>query len=253
MEYSIHQLAALAGVTTRTLRWYDKLGLLRPCGRQDNGYRLYGSAEVDRLQQILFYRTLGVELEQIRTILDDPSFDALEALRGHLAALRERREHLDALISTVSETIRARERSETMNDEAKLAAFRRREVEENEARYGAEVRSRYGDEAMDAANERRLRMTQEEYEAYTALEGEILAAAAQAVKTKAAHDGEAGRELARLHRKWLELSLGKQYSPELHRNIVALYTADERFQAYYDRECPGCAAFLQRAVLFWVQ
>ena len=65
MEYSIQQLSRLSGVTTRTLRWYDEIGLLTPRGRRKNGYRFYGPAEVDRLQDILYYRALGVELAQV--------------------------------------------------------------------------------------------------------------------------------------------------------------------------------------------
>ena len=71
MEYTIRQLADLSGVSVRALRWYDRLGLLCP-GRRDNGYRVYGGEEVDRLQQILFYRELGVPLEQIGRILSAP-------------------------------------------------------------------------------------------------------------------------------------------------------------------------------------
>ena len=87
MEYTIQELSRLSGVTTRALRWYDKIGLLTPSGRTEGGYRLYGPAEVDRLQDILYYRALGVELAQVKEILDDPSFDRLAVLRGHLAAL----------------------------------------------------------------------------------------------------------------------------------------------------------------------
>ena len=85
MEYSIQELARLSGVTTRTLRWYDQIGLLKPGRVAENGYRRYGPAQVDRLQDILYYRALGVELAQIRACLDDPDFDRLAALRGHLA------------------------------------------------------------------------------------------------------------------------------------------------------------------------
>ena len=94
MEYTIQKLAELAGVTTRTLRWYHRIGLLTPSRIGENGYRYYGGAEVDRLQQILFYRALGVELAQIKECLDDPSFDRLAALRTHLTALEAERERL---------------------------------------------------------------------------------------------------------------------------------------------------------------
>ena len=87
MEYSIQEMSKLAGVTTRALRWYDKIGLLKPSRTSESGYRYYGPAEVDRLQDILYYRALGVELARIRESLDDPSFDRLSALRSHLSTL----------------------------------------------------------------------------------------------------------------------------------------------------------------------
>ena len=92
MEYSIQALSRLSGVTTRTLRWYDEIGLLKPSRVAESGYRYYGPAEVDRLQDILYYRALGVELARIKRCLDDPSFDRLAALRSHLTALEAERE-----------------------------------------------------------------------------------------------------------------------------------------------------------------
>ena len=94
MEYSIQELSRLSGVTTRTLRWYDQIGLLKPSRVAESGYRYYGRAEVDRLQDILYYRALGVELARIKECLDDPSFDRLAALRNHLAALEAKQERL---------------------------------------------------------------------------------------------------------------------------------------------------------------
>ena len=88
MEYTIRQLADLAGVTTRTLRWYHEIGLLEPARMGENGYRYYGPAQVDRLQHILFYRALGVELPRIKACLDDPAFCRLDALRDHLRQLQ---------------------------------------------------------------------------------------------------------------------------------------------------------------------
>ncbi len=72
MEYSIHELSHLSGVTTRTLRWYDQIGLLKPSRVAESGYRYYGPAEVDRLQDILYYRALGVELARIKSAWTTP-------------------------------------------------------------------------------------------------------------------------------------------------------------------------------------
>ena len=120
MEYSIQELARLSGVTTRTLRWYDQIGLLKPGRVAENGYRRYGPAQVDRLQDILYYRALGVELAQIRACLDDPDFDRLAALRGHLARLEGERARLDGLIRSVTDTIHAEERNEIIRTNKNL-------------------------------------------------------------------------------------------------------------------------------------
>ncbi len=100
MEYSIQECSQLAGVTTRTLRWYDKINLLKPSRTAESGYRYYGLAEVNRLQNLLFYYVLGVELAQIKECLDSLSFDRLTALRTHLTALESEQtwlKHLNPL------------------------------------------------------------------------------------------------------------------------------------------------------------
>ena len=151
MEYSIQALSRLSGVTTRTLRWYDQIGLLRPARVAETGYRYYGPAEVDRLRDILYYRALGVELARIRECLDDPSFDRLTALRGHLDALRARQSQLDRLIRSVQEAIRCEERSEIMSDQEKFEAFKAQTMARYEGAYGDEARQKYGDESVEQA------------------------------------------------------------------------------------------------------
>lgn len=171
MEYSIQDLSRLSGVTTRTLRWYDQIGLLKPSRVAESGYRYYGRAEVDRLQDILYYRALGVELARIKECLDDPSFDRLAALRNHLAALEAERERLEQLIRSVKDTIGAEERNEIMNDEQKFEAFKQRAVAHNEEVYGAEIRAKYGDQEVDEANAAVMNLTQTQYQEWTDLAG----------------------------------------------------------------------------------
>ena len=94
MSYSVGQVADLAGVTIRTLHHYDQLGLLSPSGRSAAGYRIYEEPDLERLQQILFYRELGFALEEIATIADDPYTDAAGHLRRQRGLLAERIERL---------------------------------------------------------------------------------------------------------------------------------------------------------------
>ena len=173
MEYTIRELADLSGVTTRTLRWYDQIGLLKPSRVAESGYRYYGGEEVDRLQDILYYRALGVELARIKECLDDPSFDRLAALRNHLAALEAERERLEQLIRSVKDTIGAEERNEIMSDEQKFEAFKQRAVAHNEEVYGAEIRAKYGDQEVDEANAAVMNLTREQYQEWTDLGREI--------------------------------------------------------------------------------
>ena len=252
MEYSIQELSRLSGVTTRTLRWYDQIGLLKPSRVAESGYRYYGGAEVNRLQDILYYRALGVELAQIKECLDDPAFDRLAALRNHLAALEAERERLEQLIRSVKDTIRAEERNEIMSDEQKFEAFKQRAVAHNEEVYGAEIRAKYGDQEADEANAAVMNLTQEQYQEWTELGREIQERLEAAVQAGLSPESETGKELCTLHRQWLTLT-GNRYDPAKHQGIAELYVMDERFTAYYDKHVPGCARFLRDAVVHWIK
>lgn len=252
MEYTIRELADLSGVTTRTLRWYDQIGLLRPARVAETGYRYYGPAEVDRLRDILYYRALGVELARIRECLDDPSFDRLTALRGHLDALRARQSQLDRLIRSVQEAIRCEERSEIMSDQEKFEAFKAQTMARYEGAYGDEARQKYGDESVEQAKTTLLNLTREQYGEWTRLGEEIRRRLEAAVRGGLPPSGEEGREITALHRRWLTLT-GTVYDAAKHRGIAQLYAADERFTAYYDGAVPGCARFLRDAIECWAR
>lgn len=239
-------------MSTRTLRWYDEIGLLKPGRVAESGYRYYGPAEVDRLQHILFYRALGVELARIRECLDAPSFDRLAALREHLAALRDRKEKLEGLIRSVEETIGCEERKEIMQDERKFAAFKEKLVSDNEAAYGKEARGKYGDKAVDAANANLMGLTREQYDHWAGLDAELRARLEEAVANGLAPDSEEGRAICDLHRRWLKVT-DRNLTPAKHKGIARLYVLDERFTAYYDRAVSGCARFLCDAVDRWAE
>jgi len=144
MRYTVKQLASLAGVTNRTLHYYDKIGLLRPAAYGDNGYRYYGEDAVLRLQQILFYRELDFSLGQIKTIIDRPDFDLLQALEGHKRALLEWVERMNSLIDTVDKTILHIRGKIEMSKKDFYKGF----DEEKQKQYEQHVRERFGDEAM---------------------------------------------------------------------------------------------------------
>ncbi|CZT56481.1 HTH-type transcriptional activator mta [Eubacteriaceae bacterium CHKCI005] len=250
MEYSIQELSRLSGVTTRTLRWYDKINLLKPSRVAESGYRYYGPSQVDRLQDILYYRALGVGLGRIRECLDDPSFDRLSALRSHLTALETEKARLSRLIQSVRETIETQERNEIMNDEQKFEAFKQRTVDTNERNYGGEIREKYGDAAVDGVHSAVLNLTQEQYEQWMGLSKEIQCRLEEAVKTSKDSSSPEARDITQLHRQWLTL-VSNGYEANRHKGIVQLYVMDRRFSDYYDKNVPGCAQFLRDAVCHW--
>lgn len=250
MEYSIRELSELAGVSARTLRYYDEIGLLRPAYTTEAGYRYYGERELAILQQILFYRERGFDLKSIQRIVWQNDFDIMNALEEHLLELEKQKEHVDSLIRTVKQTIASRKGECKMSDQEKFRVFKENLVKENEKKYGEEVRQKYGDEEMDASGRKMMNMTEEEWSLYQQLGEQILAKLKENVLAGTLPESEAAREIVSLHKDWLSRSW-KKYSAEAHKGVAALYTCDERFKAYYDRETEGCAAFLTAAVEYW--
>lgn len=247
MEYTIKQLADLAGVSTRTLRWYDGMGLVKPLRVTEAGYRIYGPEQVDALQQVLFYRELGMELSAIRDLMNAPDFNREGALQSHLSALVERRARLDGLILTVEKTIAHQRGDGEMSDREKFEAFKKGAITENNEWYGAEVRQKYGNEAAEGSNRKFAALTQSEYAAMSAKEAEIQARLEAAVGRGDDPAGPEGRAIALLHRDWLGYTWSS-YSEEAHKALAQMYVDDGRFTAYYDKNTAGCAMFLRDAV-----
>ncbi|MCL6457870.1 MAG: MerR family transcriptional regulator [Gorillibacterium sp.] len=249
MEYTVQKLGQLAGVSTRTLRFYDEIGILKPARINSSGYRIYGQQEVDRLQQILFYRELGVSLESIKTIVMASAFDEAKALREHRDKLLEKREQLDALIANVDKTIAVTEGSTTMTNQEKFAGFRQKMIDENEKKYGEEIRAKYGDEQVDKSNGKVKGMTEEQYAEVEKLGDDVIATLAEAWAT-GDPAGELAQKAAELHHQWL-CFYWSSYTKEAHAGVAQMYVDDPRFTAYYDARQPGTAQFLRDAVLIY--
>ncbi|HVJ47819.1 MerR family transcriptional regulator [Desulfitobacterium sp.] len=249
MEYTVQKLAQMAGVSARTLRYYDEIGILKPARINSSGYRIYGQAEIDRLQQILFYRELGVNLESIKDIVTAPSFDGAKALREHREKLLEKREQLDVLIFNVDKTIALNEGRIIMTNKEKFEGFKQKLVDDNEAKYGKEIREKYGDATIDKSNQKMKGMSQEQYDEVTKLATEVIETLHAAFKT-GDPAGELAQKTADLHRQWL-CYFWDNYSKKAHAGLAQMYVDDPRFTAYYDEKQPGSAEFLRDAVFIY--
>lgn len=250
--YTVKELADLSGVSPRTLRFYDQKGLLKPSSYTGSGYRLYDRDKVDMLQSILFFRELGFELEDIRKAVYSESFDRVGALESHLEQLNRKKERLEMLITNVKRSIRAGRGETEMSDRDKFEGFKEKLIRENEEKYGEEIRGKYGDKTIDDSNALLKMMSEEDYNEMNRLGEELQLLLESAVKCGDSPEGDAGKRAAELHKSWLGYTW-KEYSPEAHRGLAAMYVEDERFTAYYDRNIQGCAEFLCKAVNAWTE
>jgi len=246
MEYTVQKLGQLAGISTRTLRYYDEIGILKPARINSSGYRIYGQAEVDRLQQILFYRELGVSLDHIKEIITSPSFDGAQALKEHREQLLDKRKQLDLLIANVEKTIAKTEGRITMTDNEKFEGFKQKMIEDNENKYGKEIREKYGDDTVNKSNEKVMNMTQEQHDEVTRLANEVQDTLAEAFQS-GDPAGPLAQKAADLHKQWLTF-YWSDYSKEAHAGLAQMYVDDERFKSYYDAKQPGTAEFLRDAI-----
>lgn len=246
VEYTVQKLGKLSGISSRTLRYYDEMDLLKPARINSSGYRIYGQAEVNKLQQILFYKELGLSLEHIKQIVSNPSFDGVKALNEHRSQLLDKRRQLDLLIANVEKTISSAEGGCTMTNDEKFEGFKQKMIDDNEQQYGKEIREKYGDDTVNQSNSKVKNMTQAQHVEVTKLANEIASTLAEAFKT-----GNPASDLAQkaadLHKQWI-MYYWPKYSKEAHAGLGQMYVDDERFTAYYDKEQPGTAAFLRDAI-----
>lgn len=240
MEYTIKKVAELSGISTRTLRYYDEIDLLKPARINSSGYRIYGTKEIDRLQQILFYRSLDMKLEAIQALLKTPNFDPKQALETHHQQLMEKRRQLDHLILTVEKTLRYQKGELIMTDKEKFEGFKKAQLKENEQNYGEEIRSTYGEKTVNAANQKWLGLSETDFQRMEMTEKELIDALKIVISTQD-YLSEEAKTVFLKHKEWLGFT-SPSYSSEMHKGLGQMYILDERFTAYYDERAGNNAA-----------
>ncbi|MEY9843139.1 MerR family transcriptional regulator [Streptacidiphilus sp. MAP5-3] len=244
MSYSVGQVSRFAKVTVRTLHHYDEIKLLQPSGRTPSGYRRYDDADLDRLQQILFYRELGFSLDDIATILDDQGVSPSEHLRRQRSLLLGRIERLQEMVASVEHALEARKMGIQLTPEEKFEVFGEDYVDHQE-----EAEARWGDtDAWKQSQQRAARYSKEDWVEIKA-EGDALnARIAEAIGAGAAPDSEQAMAIAEDHRRHItrrfhDVSFG------FHRCMAEMYISDPRFTEYYEKVAPGAAVWFRQAVL----
>lgn len=244
-RYSVKKLASLAGVSVRTLHLYDEIGLLKPSIRTEKKYRLYGKAEALRLQQILFYKELGMPLKEIADILDDPEFDPVQSLENHKKLLQEKQEKLHTLLRTIDKTIDHLKNETMLSTEELYEGL----SEEQVTAMRTEAKEKWGSSVERSENHLRKK-TKEEF-------NQLKEAASANLKKLVALSNEDPRSEKvqaeiRVHYELIREFWGTAGSPDKQAEVYAglgdLYVTDERYMANAGAPDHAFANFMNKAM-----
>jgi DNA-binding transcriptional MerR regulator len=248
VAYTIGKVAQMARVSVRTLHHYDALGLLEPSDRSEAGYRLYTTDDLERLQQILFFRELGFALKEIRAIVRDPAFDPRRALIAQRSLLAEKARRAAAMLAAVDRALEAHEKGNHMDANEMFEVF----GDFDPAEYKDEARERWGHTDAYAESVRRTATyTKVDWQQIKADEEAITAAFVDALDRQLA---PADPEVqAIVDRHWQHLARWF-YTPslEMYGGLGDMYVNDPRFARNMDRARDGLAAYRRDAMHAYV-
>lgn len=246
MPYKVKEVRDMVGVSVRTLHYYDQIGLLKPESVSAAGYRLYTDSDLERLQQILFFKELDFNLQEIKEILDSRDFDRVHALKAHRDMLIKKKKRLERIIKSVEKTIDSAEGGEKMNKKEMFDGFSMEEIEKHKEKYAKEVKEKYGDShAFKESQSRTSKYSKEDWAIIMKKQGEIYK------KLSGLMDREpADSEVQKSVEDWREHINRYFYTctPEIFRGLGELYVNDERFTANIDKVKSGLAKFLSEAI-----
>jgi DNA-binding transcriptional MerR regulator len=241
---NVGEVAALAGVTVRTLHHYDRIGLLSPSGRTGAGYRQYSPADLDRLHQVLLYRELGFPLEEVATLLDAPDADPEAHLRRQHRLLRDRLERTRAMVAAVEKEMEARNMGISLTPEERFEVF----GEHDPAQYETEVEERWGETDAYAQSKRKtVAYSKDDWVRIKTEGADIERRFAEALRSGVPADSEQAMDVAEEHRQQITRNF-YDCPPEMHAGLGRMYVEDERFTAHYEQIAPGLAQYVSAAV-----
>lgn len=243
--YKVNELATKAGVTVRALHHYDKTGLLHPSRHSPSGYRLYDEDAALRLQQILFYKELGLALSEIKRLLGAPDFDLLVALESHRAELGKRIARLRLLQRTVENTVAYLKGETTMEKAGIFSGF----TPEEEEYYAKEAEKMYDPETV--------RESSRKWKSYGNDEQRRILDEGKAIyldMVEAMPEGPGSPQAQAIVERW-RANMSNFWTPSLDQLVplAESYGADPRFKVNFDAMHPELAAFMGEAVRIYVK
>ena len=244
MGYAVGEVAKLAGVTVRTLHHYDEIGLLSPRERSDGGYRRYHDVDLDRLQQGLYYRELGFPLDEICSILDDPSTSLRDHLRRQHRLLQARIERLQRMGESIQRSMEANRMGINLSPQERFEVFGDFDPDD----HAQEVEERWGDsDAYRESAPRTATYTKAQWHQMKTESSDLTARLAAAMRAGVPAAGEQAMDLAEEARQHITRWF-YDCSPEMHSALGDMYVADPRFTKTYEDVAPGLAAYLRDAI-----
>jgi DNA-binding transcriptional MerR regulator len=251
IKYTVKKLAQISGVSIRTLHHYDKIGLLKPTIRTQARYRMYGEAELLRLQQILFYKELDFALEEIAGLLDDPDFDMINALESHRSSLTAKAQRIAGLLSTIEKTILKLKGKIMLKDEELYDGLSKEKVEG----YRKEIVSKYGVEALQQSENSLRQMSKSEFEELKVTAGKLYAELASHINEDP-HSRQI-QELISKHYAIIRTFWGTTGSPdpqwEAYKGLGSLYISEPSYTSVNGKPNPAFAQFMNQAMSFFVE
>ena len=245
MSYTVGKVARLAGVTVRALHHYDEIGLLSPSDRSGAGYRRYDDSDLERLQQIMYYRELEFPLEEIAEILNDPAADPASHLRRQHELLSERVAKLQKMLNAIEFAMEANKVGINLTPQERFEVF----GDFNPDDYAEEVQERWGDsDAYQESARRASRYTKADWQAIKEQGQDWGRRIVAVMESGAAADSPQAKELAEEHRQHISQWF-YECSYEIQTGLAEMYLADERFMATYEAIKPGLTVFLHDAIL----
>lgn len=242
--YTVKQLAKSAGVTPRTLHFYDEIGLLKPSRIGDNGYRYYDEEATLRLQQILLYRKMELPLEEIKRIMGRRDFDVLAALEEHRLELLKKIDQLEEMKKTVDETILFMKGEKKMTVDELFSGF----SEEQQAEYEKEAAQMYDPQIVKASNAKWRAMSKAEQQRVLDESKQVYVDIIAAMPK-----GPASPEIQACVERWRKnMDHFWTPKPEQLAYFGDLYNNDPRFKANFEKMAPGLAEFMREAINVYV-
>ena len=239
---TVGEVARLAGVTVRAgLHHCDEIGLLKPSGRSESGYRLYSYDDLLRLQEIVGWQQLGFSLKDVQALLDRPGYDRGAALRRQRALAEEQRDRFTAMLGALDEALAANLEGRLLKEDTMFEGF-------DTSAYADEAERRWGDTTQYQESQRRVSgYGAEEWKQVAAEARDIEDAFAACLADGCAPTNARAVAVAERHRQHISRWF-YECTPEIHRGLGEMYVADERFRANWDKRCEGLAEYV-RSVL----